>query len=67
VPPKGKREAPLQRSLKPPACNTLHEYLLSKELKELHHEYLITGGIPRAYISNGSITRDLYEGYVELY
>ncbi|MBS7654647.1 MAG: ATP-binding protein [Thermoproteota archaeon] len=43
--------------------------LLSKELNELYQEYLITGGIPRsinAYISDGTITRDIYEGYVEL-
>lgn len=44
-------------------------YLLFKELDELYHEYLITGGVPRvinAYISDGFITRDIYEGYVEL-
>lgn len=44
-------------------------YLFLKELNELYYEYLVTGGIPRAinaYVSNGSITRDIYEGYVEL-
>ncbi|MBI2184541.1 MAG: ATP-binding protein [Thaumarchaeota archaeon] len=44
-------------------------YLFSKELNHLYHEYLMTGGIPlaiNAYISGGAITRDIYEGYVDL-
>jgi len=43
--------------------------LFLKELDRLYSEYLITGGIPRvvsAFVSEGTITRDIYEGYVEL-
>lgn len=50
--------------------NELEEaFLLLKELNQLYNEYLITGGIPRAinaFVSDGTITRDVYEGYVEL-
>jgi len=50
--------------------NELEELrLLSKDLRVLFNEYLITGGIPKAvnaYLSEGSISRDVYEGYVEL-
>jgi predicted AAA+ superfamily ATPase len=44
-------------------------YLFSKELNRLYHEYLITGGIPRAinaFVSDGTISRDIYERYIEL-
>lgn len=44
-------------------------FLHLKELNQLYNEYLITGGIPRAinaYVSDGAITKDIYEGYVEL-
>ena len=44
-------------------------FLHLKELNQLYSEYLITGGIPRAisaYVSDGAITKDIYEGYVEL-
>lgn len=43
--------------------------LISKEVRTLFDEYLLTGGIPKVidtYISTGSISKDLYEGYVEL-
>ena len=43
--------------------------LLSKDLEVLFNEYLITGGIPKAvnaHLSEGAISRDVYEGYVEL-
>ena len=43
--------------------------LLSKEARTLFDQFLITGGIPKvidSYISNGSISKDLYEGYVDL-
>jgi uncharacterized protein len=44
-------------------------FLHLKELNQLYDEYLITGGIPRAinaYVSDSVITKDIYEGYVEL-
>ena len=44
-------------------------FLHLKELNQLYNEYLITGGIPRAinaYVSDSTITKDIYEGYVEL-
>lgn len=44
-------------------------FLHLKELNQLYNEYLITGGIPRAinaYVSDSAITRDIYEGHVEL-
>lgn len=44
-------------------------FLHLKELNQLYNEYLITGGIPRAinaYVTDGAITKDIYEGYVEL-
>ncbi len=44
-------------------------FLMLKELNQLYNEYLITGGIPRAinaFISDGSITRNIYEDYVAL-
>ncbi len=43
--------------------------LVSNELQNLFNEYLLTGGIPKvidSYISTRSISKDLYEGYVEL-
>lgn len=44
-------------------------FLHLKELNQLYNEYLITGGIPsaiNAFVSDGTITKDIYEGYVEL-
>jgi hypothetical protein len=44
-------------------------FLHLKELNQLYDEYLITGGIPRAinaYVTDSAITKDVYEGYVEL-
>lgn len=44
-------------------------YLFLKELTRLYNDYLITGGIPsatNAFVTDGTITRDVYEGYVEL-
>jgi predicted AAA+ superfamily ATPase len=44
-------------------------FLHLKELNQLYDEYLITGGIPlaiNAYVSDSTITKDIYEGYVEL-
>jgi len=43
--------------------------LLSKEVQTLFKEYLLTGGVPKvvdSYVSSGSISKDLYEDYVNL-
>jgi len=43
--------------------------LLSKEVQTLFGEYLLTGGVPKvvdSYISSGSISKNLYEDYVNL-
>lgn len=43
--------------------------LLSKEVQTLFTEYLLTGGVPKvvdSYMSSGSISKDLYEDYVNL-
>lgn len=43
--------------------------IISKEVQVLFEEYLLTGGIPKVidrYISTGSISKDLYESYVDL-
>ncbi len=43
--------------------------LVSRELQTLFQEFLLTGGIPKVndtYVSTGAISKDLYEGYVEL-
>lgn len=40
-----------------------------REIQRLFDEFLITGGIPKTierYLTDGSISRDVYEGYVEL-
>jgi predicted AAA+ superfamily ATPase len=43
--------------------------VVAKGVQQLFDEYLITGGIPKTidtYLRTGTISRDLYEGYVDL-
>jgi len=43
--------------------------VVAKDVQQLFNGYLITGGIPKTidtYIKTGLISRDLYEGYVDL-
>jgi predicted AAA+ superfamily ATPase len=50
--------------------NELNELqLVSKEAQTLFNDYLLTGGVPKVvdtYLARGSITKNLYEDYVNL-